>query len=184
MEKVQSGNVISSMPLTLDIFQQTFQVINWERTLRIPQQAELSYEARDLILRLCTSQDRRLGVNGVEEIKNHPFFRLVDWNYGVRRMEAPYRPQISSPTDTSNFDAMDEPERISSDEEAAPADNFDEEASTEPLSHRHGYHPEHAFYEFTFRRFFNDGGINYSSSRRYSSDDSGSDTTTKEPVYV
>lgn len=159
-------------------------VINWERTLRIPQQAELSYEARDLILRLCTSQDRRLGVNGVEEIKNHPFFRLVDWNYGVRRMEAPYRPQISSPTDTSNFDAMDEPERISSDEEAAPADNFDEEASTEPLSHRHGHHPEHAFYEFTFRRFFNDGGINYSSSRRYSSDDSGSDTTTKEPVYV
>lgn len=158
-------------------------VINWETTLRIPKQAKLSLEARDLILRLCTSQDRRLGVNGVDEIKNHPFFKSVEWGYGVRHMQAPYRPQISSPTDTSNFDAMDEPERMSSDEEAGLADNDDDDAAAEAAPHRRARHPEHAFYEFTFRRFFNDGGINYSSSRRYSSDDSCSDTT-KEPVYV
>lgn len=158
-------------------------MINWEKTLHIPKQAELSLAARDLILRLCTSQDRRLGVNGVDEIKNHPWFHSVDWSYGVRRMQAPHRPHISSATDTSNFDAMDEPERISSDEEATVADNDYDEASAEPSPQRQGRHQEHAFYEFTFRRFFNDGGINCEPSRRYSSDDSCSDTT-KEPVYV
>lgn len=158
-------------------------VINWEKTLHIPKQAELSLAARDLILRLCTSQERRLGVNGVDEIKSHPWFHSVDWSYGVRRMQAPHRPLISSPTDTSNFDAMEEPERISSDEEATLADNDCDEASAEPSPQRQGRHQEHAFYEFTFRRFFNDGGINCEPSRHYSSDDSCSDST-KEPVYV
>lgn len=101
----------------------------------------------------------------------------MDWGYGVRRKQAPYLPQISSPTDISNFDPVDESERMSSDEEAAaPVENA-------PVPHKQGRHPEHAFYEFTFRRFFDDGGNNYVSARRYSSDDSGSDTS-KEPVYV
>lgn len=129
-----------------------------------------------MILKLCTNPDRRLGANGIDEIKQHPFFANVDWGYGVRRMQAPYRPQISSPTDISNFDPVDESERMSSDEEATPVEN-------EPVPPRQGRHPEHAFYEFTFRRFFDDGGNNYVSARRYSSDDSGSDTS-KEPVYV
>lgn len=144
--------------------------------MHIPKQAQLSSEARDLILRLCTNPERRLGANGIEELKNHPFFASVDWDYGVSRMQAPYRPQIASPTDTSNFDAVDEPERMSSDEEAPPVEN-------EAVAPKQGRHPEHAFYEFTFRRFFDDGGNNYVSARRYSSDDSGSDTS-KEPVYV
>ena len=93
------------------------QVINWESTLHIPREAHLSVEARDLILRLCTSQDRRLGANGVEEIKHHPFFRTVDWGYSVRRWHALYQPQISSPTHVSNFEC-DESEGMSSDEEA------------------------------------------------------------------
>lgn len=151
-------------------------VINWETTLHIPKQAPLSCEARDLILRLCTSPERRLGKNGIEEIKNHPFFANVDWSYGVRRMQAPYRPQICSPTDTSNFDPVDESERMSSDEEVVSVEN-------ETVPPKQGRHPDHAFYEFTFRRFFDDGGNSYAAARRYSSDDSGTDTA-KEPVYV
>lgn len=129
-----------------------------------------------MILRLCTSPERRLGKNGIEEIKNHPFFANVDWSYGVRRMQAPYRPQICSPTDTSNFDPVDESERMSSDEEVVSVEN-------ETVPPKQGRHPDHAFYEFTFRRFFDDGGNSYAAARRYSSDDSGTDTA-KEPVYV
>lgn len=152
-------------------------VINWETTLHIPKQAELSPQAKDLILRLCTSPEKRLGKNGIEEIKNHPFFAHVDWSYGVRRMQAPYRPRIASPTDTSNFDPVEESERMSSDEGGAAS------VANETVAPRQGKHPEHAFYEFTFRRFFDDGGNTYTAARRYSSDDSGTDTS-KEPVYV
>lgn len=154
-------------------------VINWETTLHIPKQAELSPQAKDLILRLCTSPERRLGKNGIEEIKNHPFFAHVDWSYGVRRIPAPYIPHIASPTDTSNFDPVDESERMSSDEGGAAASVV----ANEPVAPRQGKLPEHAFYEFTFRRFFDDGGNTYATARRYSSDDSGTDTS-KDPVYV
>jgi hypothetical protein len=46
------------------------QVINWEQFMCIPRSAGLSQEAKDLTLSLCTSHDRRLGRNGVDEIKN------------------------------------------------------------------------------------------------------------------
>ena len=145
--------------------------------LNIPRQAQLSPEARDLILRLCTNPERRLGVNGVEEIKCHPFFKSVDWDYGVRRMQAPYIPKINFPTDTSNFDAIEESDTPGSGDDGPS----NETKETIP---REGRHPEHAFYEFTFRRFFNDDSGNaFIPAQNYSSDDSASDTS-KEAVYV
>ena len=69
----------------------------------------------------------RLGQNGIEDFKNHPWFAGVDWNT-ITHQQAPYipevrthnirfhlsvtnskleRPQVSSPTDTSNFDVDD-----------------------------------------------------------------------------
>jgi hypothetical protein len=39
---------------------------------------------------LCDA-DHRLGSNGVEEIKNHPFFEAMDWNT-LRKAKSPYCP--------------------------------------------------------------------------------------------
>lgn len=59
--------------------------------------------------RLITDSDNRLGRNGVEEIKNHPFFESMDWA-SLRNMKAPYQPTVSSEISTENFDKFDEEE--------------------------------------------------------------------------
>jgi len=78
-------------------------IMNWKKTLIFPEETPISDEARDLIERLLCEQENRLGINGVEEIKAHPFFKGVDWN-NLRMQRAPFIPQLSSPIDTSYFD--------------------------------------------------------------------------------
>ncbi|KAL6934047.1 probable Serine/threonine-protein kinase orb6 [Hanseniaspora guilliermondii] len=78
-------------------------IMSFERSLVFPDDIHISYEAEDLIRRLLTHSDQRLGrQGGAEEIKRHPFFRGVDWNT-IRQVEAPYIPKLSSITDTRFF---------------------------------------------------------------------------------
>ncbi|NP_001121728.2 serine/threonine-protein kinase LATS2 isoform 2 [Danio rerio] len=128
-------------------------VINWENTLQVPPQVKLSPEAVDIIGQLCCSAEERLGGNGAGEIKAHPFFSEVDFSSNLRTQPAPYRPKIAHPMDTSNFDPVEE--------EGGPgawSDSGDSTRTWDTLCSPHGKHPEHAFYEFTFRRFFDDNG--------------------------
>ncbi|XP_015925321.1 serine/threonine-protein kinase Warts [Parasteatoda tepidariorum] len=127
-------------------------VINWEATLRIPKKANIADEATDLILRLCTVAESRLGRNGVEEIKQHSFFSEIDFNSDLRKTRAPYIPNIRYPTDTSNFDPIDSDKLRSDNSESSDEGNLDDPSDNNK-------HPEHAFLEFTFRRFFDDGGV-------------------------
>ncbi|KAG8136886.1 hypothetical protein E2320_005438 [Naja naja] len=126
-------------------------VINWENTLHIPSQIKLSPEASDLITKLCCSAEERLGRNGADDIKAHTFFDSIDFSTDIRRQPAPYVPKISHPMDTSNFDPV---------EEDGPWDDSSEDNARawDPQASSNGKHTEHAFYEFTFRRFFDDNG--------------------------
>ncbi|XP_054725570.1 serine/threonine-protein kinase Warts [Anastrepha obliqua] len=117
-------------------------VINWEKTLHIPSQAKLTPEATDLIRRLCSSADKRLGKN-TEEVKAHLFFKGVDFA-DMRQQTAPYIPKIEFPTDTSNFDPIDPDKLRSNNSNLSGDDCADSDRQF------------HGFFEFTFRRFFDD----------------------------
>eukprot|EP00479_Gromia_sphaerica_P007006 TRINITY_DN2179_c0_g1_i1.p1 TRINITY_DN2179_c0_g1~~TRINITY_DN2179_c0_g1_i1.p1 ORF type:complete len:121 (-),score=26.35 TRINITY_DN2179_c0_g1_i1:177-539(-) len=64
--------------------------------------------ARDLISELLASNiTKRLGnlKNGVEDIKNHPFFVTVDWEACYNKeIRPPFRPEVNSTIDTHNFE--------------------------------------------------------------------------------
>jgi hypothetical protein len=46
----------------------------------IPPEANLSAAATDILRRLISESDNRLGRNGAEEIKSHSFFEDFDWS--------------------------------------------------------------------------------------------------------
>uniref|UniRef100_A0A8C0TLM8 non-specific serine/threonine protein kinase n=2 Tax=Canis lupus familiaris TaxID=9615 RepID=A0A8C0TLM8_CANLF len=164
-------------------------VINWENTLHIPVQVKLSPEARDLITKLCCAADHRLGRNGADDLKAHPFFGAIDFSSDIRKQPAPYVPKISHPMDTSNFDPVDE---------ESPWNDASEDSTKawDTLTSPNNKHPEHAFYEFTFRRFFDDNGYPFrcpkpsgaDASQAEDSDLENSDMVDQtegcQPVYV
>uniref|UniRef100_H0W5D8 non-specific serine/threonine protein kinase n=1 Tax=Cavia porcellus TaxID=10141 RepID=H0W5D8_CAVPO len=157
-------------------------VINWESTLHIPTQVKLSPEARDLITKLCCSADCRLGRDGADDLKAHPFFSTIDFSSDIRKQPAPYVPTISHPMDTSNFDPVDE-------ETPWNEASGDSTKAWDTLTSPSTKHPEHAFYEFTFRRFFDDNGYPFrcpkpSGSSDLESSDLVDQTESCQPVYV
>ncbi|XP_068751786.1 serine/threonine-protein kinase MRCK alpha-like isoform X3 [Montipora capricornis] len=68
-----------------------------------PSDVEVSNNARDLMQRLCCKMEQRLGQNGIDDFRNHPFFEGIDWD-NLADATPPYIPEVSSPSDTSNFD--------------------------------------------------------------------------------
>ncbi|GFS17578.1 serine/threonine-protein kinase LATS1 [Elysia marginata] len=126
-----------------------YKVIHWKDTLNMQHCMNISPAAQDLIRQLLQGPESRLGRNGAQEIKQHPFFATINFE-GLRRQPAPEKPTIRFLTDTSNFDPVD-PDKLRTNDSDAGSKKTDSKTEN-------GKHPEHAFFEFTFRRFFDDGG--------------------------
>ena len=82
-------------------------ILNWKRNFKVPKEANLSKDAVDLIYKLVCDKDTRLGTNGAQEIKNHPYFADVNWA-NLRTSRAPWVPIVKTDVDSDNFDKFEE----------------------------------------------------------------------------
>lgn len=117
-------------------------IVNWQEYLRVPMHTQMTPAARDLVLRFLSDPQERIGKNGADEIKKHPFFTSrIDWDVGIRNYVAPYKPKIMYEEDTSNFDPI------------PPSQLQKLYSKQQQMQTLPDDHPKHAFYEFTFIRF-------------------------------
>ena len=80
-----------------------YKVINWQKYLKIPDEIVISKEAEDLINKMINNSNERLGKNGIKEIKDHPFFKGLDWD-NIRNTKAPFIPELKNDYDTKYFE--------------------------------------------------------------------------------
>ncbi|XP_010326452.1 uncharacterized protein [Solanum lycopersicum] len=84
-------------------------IVNWKSHLKFPEEAKLSSEAEDLIGKLLCHVTQRLGSNGADEIKVHPWFRGIDWDR-IYHIDAAFIPEVTDELDTQNFEKFEESE--------------------------------------------------------------------------
>lgn len=92
-------------PFYADNTQQMYKNIAFGK-VRFPKEV-LSPEGRSFVKGLLNRNPKhRLGaINDARELKAHPFFQDIDWNLlRAKNIPPPFKPHISSETDTSNFD--------------------------------------------------------------------------------
>ncbi|EON67388.1 AGC/NDR/NDR protein kinase [Coniosporium apollinis CBS 100218] len=78
-------------------------IVDWPRNLHFPPDQQLGPEAEDFIRSLICDAEERLGrIGGAHQIKQHPFFRGVEWD-SLRRIRAPFEPKLQSNVDTQYF---------------------------------------------------------------------------------
>eukprot|EP00045_Choanoeca_perplexa_P001202 m.18368 g.18368 ORF g.18368 m.18368 type:complete len:492 (+) comp10795_c0_seq1:71-1546(+) len=91
-------------PFCSDTPHETYKkIMNWQETLVFPPETNFSEEAEDLIRRFCCDHSARIGREGVDEIRAHPFLAEVDWE-NLRHSKAPIPTGVSAIDDTTNFD--------------------------------------------------------------------------------
>ncbi|XP_038824244.1 rho-associated protein kinase 2-like isoform X2 [Salvelinus namaycush] len=84
-------------------------IMDHKNNLNFPDDVQMSNDAKDLICAFLSDREVRLGRNGVEEIKRHPFFTNDQWTFDtIRETVAPVVPELSSDIDTSNFDEIED----------------------------------------------------------------------------
>jgi serum/glucocorticoid-regulated kinase 2 len=68
--------------------------------------SDLSEECIDLMENLLIKDPKaRLGTNGVEEVKKHPWFESIDWDaLEKKELKAPFVPNLRNEADTKYID--------------------------------------------------------------------------------
>ncbi|XP_044273939.1 rho-associated protein kinase 2 isoform X2 [Varanus komodoensis] len=102
--------LVGDTPFYADSLVGTYsKIMDHKNSLHFPEDVEISKYAKDLICAFLTDREVRLGRNGVEEIKSHPFFKNDQWDWdNIRDTAAPVVPELSSDIDSSNFDDIED----------------------------------------------------------------------------
>ncbi|KAK2895147.1 rho-associated protein kinase 1 isoform X1 [Channa argus] len=102
--------LVGDTPFYADSLVGTYsKIMNHKNALTFPDDSDISNNAKNLICAFLTDREVRLGRNGVDEIKRHPFFKNDQWTWeNIRETAAPVVPELSSDIDTSNFDDIEE----------------------------------------------------------------------------
>lgn len=84
----------------------------------LDQQAPCPLRVRDVRMLtfyslVCDAPDRLGKIGGATQIKQHPFFRGVNWD-GLRRIRAPFEPKLQSAVDTTYFPIDEIPQQDNS----------------------------------------------------------------------
>ena len=85
-------------------------ILDWKNYLEIKPEINISKEAVDILKKLINDPEKRLGRNGAEEIKRHPYFKNIDWQHIKETMIPPFIPELSGPYDATYFDEYEETE--------------------------------------------------------------------------
>lgn len=104
----------------------------------------VSEEALDLINRLiCTDPEQRLGAKSSEEVREHPFFKEIDWDT-ILTDEASFIPRPIDDEDTAYFDDRGAGLQSFPEEEAEEKEkeNPVSEAAISPIHHHFHFHKE------------------------------------------
>uniref|UniRef100_A0A8C7W7Q2 non-specific serine/threonine protein kinase n=1 Tax=Oncorhynchus mykiss TaxID=8022 RepID=A0A8C7W7Q2_ONCMY len=101
--------LVGDTPFYADSLVGTYsKIMNHKNALTFPDDSDISKDAKNLICAFLTDREVRLGRNGVDEIKRHPFFKNDQWTWeNIRDTAAPVVPELSSDIDTSNFDDIE-----------------------------------------------------------------------------
>lgn len=149
-----------------------YKVVDFERHLKFPPQPKLSDSSLLLMKQLLVNMEVRLGSkNGAQDIKNHRFFSNIDFDT-LRTTIPPYVPKINHAMDVSNFDQVD------------TIDPSNPDSILDTLRRESTVGGDHPFYEFTFRRFFNEEPYSSTGSLEESRSDSSSICETSTAAYV
>ncbi|XP_036845694.1 myotonin-protein kinase isoform X1 [Oncorhynchus mykiss] len=96
-------------PFYADSISETYaKIMNFQEHFEFPPSGpEVSDEARSLIMGLICERGDRMGARGSGDFRAHPFFCGLDWG-SLHELPAPFQPEVSNATDTSNFDVLDD----------------------------------------------------------------------------
>ncbi|XP_066272785.1 rho-associated protein kinase 1-like isoform X14 [Branchiostoma lanceolatum] len=102
--------LVGDTPFYADSLVGTYgKIMDHKNSLGFPDDVEMSKEAKNLICAFLSDRSVRLGRNGVEEIRRHPFFQNDQWTWEtIRDTVPPVVPELRGDDDTSNFDDIED----------------------------------------------------------------------------
>ncbi|XP_060911711.1 myotonin-protein kinase [Labrus mixtus] len=101
--------LLGSAPFYAESISETYaKIIHFQEHFELPASGpDISEKACSFITGLICEKEVRLGRKGFSDFRSHPFFSGLDWG-SLHKLSAPFLPEVSNPTDTSNFDILDD----------------------------------------------------------------------------